>query len=70
MCTLVLQATFREASSRKGQESQLSKENSGQPQGEVSSHESFRIVKFQVHVKVFLAVEICPKKRPSQHFIH
>lgn len=37
-CTLVLQATYGEASSRKGQESQLSKENSGQPQGEVSSN--------------------------------
>lgn len=41
------QAANREASTREGQKSQLREANSGQTEGEVSSYESFLIVKFQ-----------------------
>lgn len=48
VCPFVWQAAHREASASKGQESQLREEKSGQTQGEVSSHESFCHVKFEV----------------------
>lgn len=47
VCPFVWQAAHREASASKGQESQLREEKSDQTQGEVSSHESFRHVKFE-----------------------